>query len=651
MDSTSELGRIMRTVPVFRELEGTELDELTRLLTERLTTAGQIVIREGDSAKEFFVVLAGEFQVFVRQESLDFEKQLRQLGGGSYFGEIGIFAGDRRTASVRALTDGRVAVLDQSSLRKLMERSPSASMALCRGMAMYARGRISLDTAIPFIDLDGLVIDPSLTALIPPRVSLYTKSIAVAKDGDTLRVAMVDPYDAAPRSFLSEVLRAYRIEWAAVSQGDFDRYAADKIHDQIDSAGVADTDLSEMSYVTGAGQTVDLGERDTAVLLEKVFRKALKFGASDVHFEPGGEFSRVRMRIDGKMVAVEEAIAPRLFAQVVSRLKVMSELDITNRRLPQDGRFLLHAGPHRLQTRVSVMPCKGGEKIVLRTLNSTRPVSRLNQLILSPPVAMLAREMFLSPNGLVLVCGPTGSGKTTTLYAGLTELWCESATYNIVTIEDPVEYPLEFATQIQVNRAVGLEFPAILRSVLRQDADVILVGEMRDEESAGIAVEAAMTGRLVLSSLHTDSAIDTILRLRNLNVKPFLAAAALRCVVAQQLAPKLCEKCARPAPLSDATRARLLRVGIIDEGWSGTPCAGPGCDSCLGAGTRGRVGVYELLVVDAGLRNLIESGASLQDLHGSLTRDNFVPMARYARFLLERNLVGADDISRLFAPR
>lgn len=253
MDSTLDLGGIMRTVPVFRELGPTELEQLTSALTQRSTTAGQIVVKEGDSTREFFVVLDGEFQVFVRQYSIDFEKQLRQLRRGSYFGEIAIFTGDHRTASVRALTDGRVAVLDQASLHELLIRCPSVGVALCRGMAMYARGQLAGDAAIPFIDLDGLEIDPALALLIPPRVALYTKSLAVGKEGNTLRVAMVDPYDAAPRAFLTEVLRAYQIEWAAVSQGDFDRHAAATLHDQVESAAISDTDLSEMSYVSAVG--------------------------------------------------------------------------------------------------------------------------------------------------------------------------------------------------------------------------------------------------------------------------------------------------------------------------------------------------------------------------------------------------------------
>jgi type II secretory ATPase GspE/PulE/Tfp pilus assembly ATPase PilB-like protein len=648
--ATQDMGHLIRFIPAFRELDEPDLDALGKSLRERTVKAGEVIAKQGEVGHELFIILEGDFQMYVRQEQLDFEKVIRRIGPGNYFCEIAILAGGPRTTSVRALTDGRIAALHQVALEDVIRRSPSLAMALCKGMAAYVKQILSRDTGVAFIDLDDILIDKTAAALIPPKISAYAQAVAYAKEGEIVRVAMVDPFDAPSRTFLKEVLRGHTVEFAAMSQGDFERYKAANLKEAAEQP-VPDSELDEMSYVSATGQGVDFGDHDTAELMERIFKSAFKYGASDVHFEPVGERSRIRMRIDGNMIPIEDAVPAKLFNQVISRLKVMSDMDITQRRLPQDGRFMLKAGSRELETRVSIMPCKGGEKAVLRTLDPAKQSLSLDQLIGSQPVAMQVRESFLAPTGLVLVCGPTGSGKTTTLYAGLMEIWRGSNTWNIVTIEDPIEYQLDFATQIQVNRAVDLDFSNILRSVLRQDPDIILVGEIRDGESAELAVEAGTTGHLVLSSLHTDNALDAIVRLRQLNVRPYMVAGALRCVIAQKLAPKICPSCAQPVPLDPDDRDRLMALGIIDAAWDGTVYKPQGCEACRFTGTKGRVGVYEVLVVNTKLRDAIERNASYADLSAALTHDDFIPMARYARFLLENKMVSVDEIKRLFPVR
>lgn len=648
--ATQDLGHLIRFIPAFRELDETDLSALGKALQERPVKAGEIVAKQGEVGHELFIVLEGDFQMYVRQEQLDFEKVLRRIGSGNYFGDVALLSGGPRTTSVRALTDGKVAALHQVALEDVMRRSPSVALALCKGMAQYVRQIMSRDTGVAFIDLDDILIDKEAAALIPPKISTYAQAIAYAKEGEIVKVAMVDPYDAPARTFLKEVLRGHTVEFAAMSQADFERYKAANLKEAVEQP-VPDAEMEDMSYVSATGQKVDFGDTETANLMEKVFKNAFKYGASDVHFEPVGERSRIRMRIDGNMIPIEDAVPGKLFNQVISRLKVMSDMDITQRRLPQDGRFMLKAGTRELETRVSIMPCKGGEKAVLRTLDPGKQTLSLDQLVPSQPVSIQVRESFLAPNGLVLVCGPTGSGKTTTLYAGLMEIWRGSNTWNIVTIEDPIEYQLDFATQIQVNRAVGLDFPQILRSVLRQDPDIILVGEIRDTESAEIAVEAGTTGHLVLSSLHTDNAIDAIVRLRQLNVRPYMIANSLRCVIAQKLAPKICDKCAQPVTLSQDDKDRLVEMGVLDQSWAGSVYKPQGCEACRFTGTKGRVGVYEVLLITPKLRDAIERGASYADMQAAVSHDDFIPMARYARFLLENKMVSVDEIKRLFPVR
>jgi type II secretory ATPase GspE/PulE/Tfp pilus assembly ATPase PilB-like protein len=374
-------------------------------------------------------------------------------------------------------------------------------------------------------------------------------------------------------------------------------------------------------------------------------------GASDIHFEPGVPVGRVRLRLDGKMMPLPEPVPARVFNQALSRLKVMSELDITEKRLPQDGRFPLRVGDRQIDVRVAVTPCQGGEKAVLRVLDAAQNRWDLENLILSRPVALLVKELFLSHSGLVLVCGPTGAGKTTTLYAGLEALWNDSHAVNIVTAEDPVEYQLGYATQIGVNRAIGLDFARVLRTILRQDPDVILVGEVRDEESAAIALEAATTGHLVLSSLHTDSALEAVTRLRNLQVKPYLLAAGLRGVVSEKLVPRVCKNCVAEVPADDHQVARLREAGILPADWSKPLSRGRGCDVCRSEGEVGRVGVFEVLDVNDRLREAIEANAQSTEMREALTSPFFVPMARYARYLLEEGVVSPERIREIFPTR
>src|SRR5688500_13857043 len=259
--ATQELGHLIRFIPAFRELDEADLGALGKALRERTVKAGEIVSRQGDIGHELFIIIEGDFQMYVRQEQLDFEKVLRRIGPGNYFGEIALLSGGPRTTSVRALTDGRIAALHQVALEDVMRRSPSLALALCKGMAAYVRQILSRDTGVAFIDLDDVLIDKEATALIPPKISVYSQALAYAKDGETVRVAMVDPFDAPTRTFLKEVLRGHTVEFAATSESDFERYKAAFLTEAAEQP-VADTDMDEMSYVSATGQRVDFGDKE-----------------------------------------------------------------------------------------------------------------------------------------------------------------------------------------------------------------------------------------------------------------------------------------------------------------------------------------------------------------------------------------------------
>jgi type II secretory ATPase GspE/PulE/Tfp pilus assembly ATPase PilB-like protein len=510
---TNQILSALRSVPLFQNLTEADLRPILQQTTVGRFSAGDIVCREGEPGAEMHVIVEGDFQLFMRSEQLDFEKELARLGPGDFFGEIALLTGERRSASIRAVTAGRTIVLHKEQLNALLERAPATALALCRGMAGYvvrlrAAQSHAGETIVPFINLDDHPEVKKFCALIPPRVSLLCQAVAYQRDGDDIGVALVNPHDESVRAFIRQALRQFRVAFAAISERDFERYRVIYLG-QLQKEVIPEESVERLGYVNRDGAEETFGQHETGLLLQDVLRQAIRFGASDVHFEPGVVKGRARLRIDGNMFPFAEPIPMKLFPHVVSQLKVMGELDITCKRLPQDGRFSIRTADQEIEMRVAVTPCHGGEKVVLRLLNPSQQMA-LNHLVLANPVALLIKEMFLSPSGLVLVCGPTGSGKTTTLYAGLNEVWKESQAINIVTVEDPVEYYLEHATQIGVNRAIGLDFPHILRSVLRQDPDIILIGEIRDAESAEIALEAATTGHLVLSSLHTDFALEAI---------------------------------------------------------------------------------------------------------------------------------------------
>jgi general secretion pathway protein E len=358
-------------------------------------------------------------------------------------------------------------------------------------------------------------------------------------------------------------------------------------------------------------------------LINGIIAQAARIGASDVHMEPYDAHLAIRMRVDGVMSEAARLPA-RLGPVLVSRVKVMARLDIAERRLPQDGRISLAIGGRSLDVRVSTLPAKSGERVVMRLLDRDRAGLQLDDLGMPHATAQGFRNALADPNGIVLVTGPTGSGKTTTLYAGLRLL--NDSRRNILTIEDPIEYAVEGVGQTQVNTKVGMTFAAGLRAILRQDPDIVMVGEVRDAETAQIAVQASLTGHLVLSTVHTNDAIGAVTRLRDMGVEPFLLASTLRVVIAQRLVRQLCTNC-RKADVADPAIASMLGIA------PGSPVhRATGCPVCAGTGYAGRVGLFEVVRIDETLRRLIGANASEQELaaHAFQNAETLADAARSA---------------------
>jgi general secretion pathway protein E len=369
--------------------------------------------------------------------------------------------------------------------------------------------------------------------------------------------------------------------------------------------------LDLTSLVDALPQTADLLEQEDDApiirLINALLQEAIRENASDIHIETFEKRLAVRMRIDGVLRTV---LTPRreLAPLLVSRIKVMARLDIAEKRVPQDGRISLRLGGRDVDVRVSTMPSSNGERVVLRLLDKQAGRLQLSHLGMGNTSYQLIRELIHKPHGIILVTGPTGSGKTTTLYASLTDLNDHSR--NILTVEDPIEYQLEGIGQTQVNTKVDMTFARGLRAILRQDPDVVMVGEIRDLETAEIAVQASLTGHLVLSTLHTNSAVGAVTRLQDMGIEPFLLSSSLLGVLAQRLVRLLCPHCREPHALTPAERTMLG----LDDSASHTVFRPTGCDQCNQTGYRGRTGIYELVVVDETLREMIHDRASEQSL-------------------------------------
>lgn len=435
-------------------------------------------------------------------------------------------------------------------------------------------------------------------------------------DNDQMALKLGIREGARPQAVI-EARRAIgrSFEMQALSRSDFDSalstvYAAKSLDE-----GYGESELEGRedlaSLVEGIPQTADLLDSDDDApvirLINGLIFEAVKRRASDIHIEPYEDKLSIRYRIDG---VLQDVLSPsrRLASLLVSRIKVMARLDIAEKRMPQDGRISLALGGRSIDVRVSTLPSRYGERVVLRLLDKEQAKLDLIDLGMDPAVLVRFKTALAEPNGIILVTGPTGSGKTTTLYSGLTLL--NDQTRNILTVEDPIEYGLDGVGQTQVNTKVGLTFAAGLRAILRQDPDVVMVGEIRDIETARIAVQASQTGHLVLSTVHTNSSVAAVTRLRDMGVEPFLLSSTLRAVLAQRLVRRLCPVCREAYQPSDIE----LQALNLPTNQSYTFHRAKGCMSCSNSGFDGRAGVFEFLMVDQTIRRMIHDGASEHDV-------------------------------------
>ncbi len=659
-------------IPLFSGLAPADLGQFERCLERRDFVPHAAIVREGGAGDAAFIILSGRVAVRRKDPESGMEFVLAELGPGQMFGEMALLTRKPRTATVAALEATSCAVLTLEAFERVAQEHPSVALGLARATA--ERLEIANQHAgVDFVNLSRTRIDPRVLVLLPSSLVNEHKALPIAFCNNRLTLAMVNPNNVVAFDDVRRILKGVMIEPVVVTEEDLRRFlsttyaqltakpdapapgrpaskaaavAPDPKANVAATIDLLQSDLvrelqlaadAEDSLAAESKQDLMSASEDAPIirLANSILGLAIKQGASDIHIEPMEAEVTIRFRIDGVLEVVQR-LPKRVQLGLISRLKILAKLDIAEKRLPQDGRISVLMEGKAIDFRVSTVPGKWGEKVVMRILDKTNTALGLDKLISHAPTLALVRQLIQQPYGIIYVTGPTGSGKTTTLYSALAEI--NEPGVNISTAEDPIEYDLPGVTQIQTNAGIGLTFAAVLRAFLRQDPDVLLVGETRDKETAHTAVEAALTGHLVFTTLHTNSAAVAFTRLNEMGIEPFLVSSSTISVIAQRLARRLCQRCKEPYGADEAA-ARYFEL---------TPGAtlyrARGCDACGGKGLKGRIGIYEVLKMTPKIRSLVGQGASAEAIHAAALAEGMIDLKGYAGILLTEGLTTVDEV-------
>jgi len=500
---------------------------------------------------------------------------------------------------------------------------------------------------MPAVDLSRFEVDPKILKLVPGDVAAKSVVLPLKREGRTLTVALADPSDLG---LLEDLKFITRFDLFPVIAGEYTLRGLIEKHYQTNNQQELETILKDMEAAGEDLEVVEEHEEETVTqaqiedapvvkLINGLLIEAVKRGASDIHIEPFEHEIRVRYRIDGALL---EIMRPplRMKAALTSRIKILSQLNIAERRVPQDGRLKLKMGNRVIDFRVSTLPVLYGEKIVLRILDKGNLTLDLTKFGFEVKAEKDLMRAILNPYGMVLVTGPTGSGKTTTLYSALSRV--NTPEVNIMTAEDPVEYNLMGINQVLVRTEIGLTFAAALKAFLRQDPNIIMIGEIRDLETGGIAIKAALTGHLVLSTLHTNDAASTITRMIDMGIEAFNVASAVNLVVAQRLVRRICKECKTSHTYTDE---QLASLGTELEKLRAIPfMKGTGCDVCSGTGYKGRAGLYEVMAMSPELRRMILRGASVSEMQEQAVAEGMLTLRMDGMKKIERGITTLEEV-------
>ncbi|HDI52050.1 type II secretion system protein GspE [candidate division KSB1 bacterium] len=500
---------------------------------------------------------------------------------------------------------------------------------------------------IPKVKIENQAVDSDTVQLIPYEIAKKHKLIPLFRVGNSLTIAMADPLDIYAIDTVRH-LTGMQIKVVLAGEKDVEQ-AIEKFYGGRHSLDEVIRELKDQEEETQSVETLDstISQADTETgasvvkIVNLILNQAISEGASDIHIEPDFKITRIRYRIDG---ILHDAFTPpkSLHNMIVARIKIMAELDVSEKRLPQDGGFQYRLNNKSIDLRVSILPTVRGEKVVMRILDKSSFLLKIEQMGFSESVRETWLKLIKRSQGMILITGPTGSGKTTTLYAALNHI--NTPDKNIITVENPVEYNFPRINQVEVNVKAGLTFSAGLRSILRQDPDIIMIGEIRDLESAEIAVRAALTGHLVLSTLHTNDAPSAVTRLIDMGVEPFLVASSVQSVLAQRLVRTICNKCKQPYQLSPEM---LEQLNISESFKSHTFYRGAGCRKCHYTGYKGRTAIHELLVIDDEIRRLIVQRASEDAIRDVGAKNGMVSLRQDGLLKAMKGVLSVEEVLRV----
>ncbi len=677
VNETDQLVQFLKNVKLFAELSPDSLAKLGTCLKTAEFPPAEVIVREGAPGVSMYIIKSGLVEVRKKDPATGIDFLVAQLSEGAAVGEMSLLTGKPRSATVSTVQPTVVFTLTRADFRNLLTQHPEISLGLARILAERLEDATK-QVGIEYVNLFKGKFDPRVVGLLPQQLCLLHKVVPISYVNNSVTLAMVNPSNLVAFDDVRRYIKGVIIEPQVCTDEDFRKFMDTVYPDlmgvsqdkkEVDQRKAEEKErrkeerkrqqpevptqsLEDLQNEILGGLEVQTEEEEKPTTMElsaasedapvvrlanNILALAIKKGASDIHIEPQETAVILRLRIDG-VLYVENKLSKKIQLPLTSRFKILSRLDISERRLPQDGRISIKIDDRAIDFRVSTVPAKFGEKIVMRILDKSGSLLPLDKIIVHMPTVEKLRWMINQPYGIIYVTGPTGSGKTTTLYSSLNEI--NSPEINISTAEDPIEYDLAGLCQVQTHKDIGLDFARILRAFLRQDPDVILVGETRDQETAKISVEAALTGHLVFTTLHTNDAPGSFTRLEEMGIEPFLMANSTIGIIAQRLARRLCQNCKVPMEVDETT---LGFFGYTKE--TAPPFyKGEGCDKCNHSGKKGRVGIYELLVMNDELKRAVARGAKTDEIRAIAIQGGMKSLQDYAKILMAEGLTSVDEV-------
>ncbi len=642
---------------LFAPLPASLLEKLAHRLVRINLVAGGEVPRLAEAPIGLFVIESGSVAAVVRSAQSGTTQVVGTFGPTEALAVSALALGVAGDVEFLGLEKSVVHLLPRDVFDAVLRQVPEFALAVSRTVATEA-ALLTRCGAIPWVDLERYRFDERLWVCLPSALAAEARICPLELSGDVMTVAMVDPREVASLDTLSAAVPGVRFRVVACAEEDLRKFLKERgtparratmsSHppQAAEDAKTTFRFLADEALLRDA--KVKGGSSPPAVnAIEEIVGVGLAMRASDIHIEPERLGVFVRYRIDGALHRPRDPFPSDLGKAIVIRLKTLARVDITETRKPQDGRISVQMASGRLlDLRLSTVPAKFGEKVALRVLDSEGAITDLKALFVVDHVRNLFTRLLTRRTGFLLVTGPTGSGKSTTLYSALNA--CRAQHLNIMTVEDPIEYHLDGVTQVEVHPEAGTTFATVLRALLRQDPNIILVGEMRDAETARIAVEASLTGHLVMSSLHTNGALEAVARMRDMGIEPYALANGLLAVMHQRLVQRTCPHCAAPFEYPPFVVDTLVRHGVLPpsqgEGQQPTLMRGAGCARCRGTGMLGRTAVCGLLVVTDEVRDAIGRRASLEELRALAARGAYVELTRYAGILLRMGVTVPGEV-------